>query len=275
MPFSPNFTASQNSGTPLIKNWHIYKMTSPTDRVYVGMTSNIIKRKAAYSGLDCKSQPLLFKSIEKYGLSNLNFEIIDEFDGTLSEAKSKEMFWIRTYMSNYCKYPGMRGMNLTDGGQGTLGYKVSDAQKKMTSKRNKGYKHTEEAKNKISEASKGNMWNIGKKRTPEHIESLIKANIGNKYNLGRKQSQEEKDKRAAKLIGKKRKQEFKNKLSNILTIKLGKKIEQYDINNNLIKEYNSISIAEKELNVYRSIIKYALKNATFSTKTKSYFKYKI
>jgi len=265
MPLVPN----------LIKSWNIYKMTSPTDRVYIGVTSNITKRKAAYSGLDCKSQPLLFKSIEKYGLSNLNFEIIDEFDGTLSEAKSKEMFWIRTYMSNYCKYPEMRGMNLTDGGQGTLGYKVSDTQKEIISKRNKGYKHTEEAKNKISEAGKGNMWNIGKKRTPEHIESLIKANIGNKYNLGRKQSQETKDKRATKLKGKDRGQEYKNKLSNILTIKLGKKIEQYDINNIFVKEYDSISIAVKELGVWRSIIKHSLKNGTFSTKLKSYFKYKI
>lgn len=274
MAISPSFTASQNSGTPSIKNWHIYKMTSPTDRVYVGMTSNIIKRKAAYSGLDCKSQPLLFKSIEKYGLSNLNFEIIDKFDGTLSEAKSKEMFWIRTYMSNYCKYPEMRGMNLTDGGQGTLGYKVSDAQKEITSKRNKGYKHTEKAKIKISEASKGNMWNIGKKRTPEHIESLRKANIGNKYNLGRKQLQEEKNKRAAKLILSHTK-EWKLNHSKKLTEVIGKSILQYDIHNNLIKEYPSITIAEKELNLKKYYIKYFLKSGTLSKKTKSYFKYKI
>jgi group I intron endonuclease len=260
---------------PEIKNWNIYKMTSPTDRVYIGMTSNIIKRKAAYNGLDCKSQPLLFKSIKKYGLSNLNFEIIDEFDGTLSEAKSKEMFWIRTHMSNYCKYPEMRGMNLTDGGQGTLGYKLLDVQKEAISIKNKGFKHTDEAKRKIGEASKGNTYSKGTKKSPEHIEVLRKVNIGNKYNLGRKQSQEEKEKRASKLRNKDRGQDFKNKLSKILTIKLGKKIQQYDVNNVFIKEYDSISIAEKELGVWRSVIKHALKNGTLSTKLKSYFKYKI
>ena len=258
----------------IIKSWNIYKMTSPTDRVYVGMTSNIIKRKAAYSGLDCKSQPLLFKSIEKYGLSNLNFEIIDEFDGTLSEAKSKEMFWIRTYMSNYCKYPEMRGMNLTDGGQGTLGYKVSDTQKEIISKRNKGYKHTEEAKKKIGKASKGNTWNIGKKRSAEHIEALRKVNIGSKYNLGRKQSQETKDKRAVKLILS-HTQEWKLNHSKKLTEVVGKPILQYDINNNLIKEYPSASIAERELNLKKCYIKYFLKSGTLSKKTTSYFKYKI
>jgi len=260
---------------PEIKNWNIYKMTSPTDRVYIGVTSNLSKRKSAYRGKDCKSQSLLFKSIEKYGFDNLNFEIIDNFDGTISEAKSKEMFWIRTFMSNYCKYPEIRGMNLTDGGQGTFGYKLSDAQKEAISIKNKGFKHADEAKRKISEAGKGNIYSKGTKRSPEHIEALRKANIGSKYNLGRKQSQEEKEKRASKLRNKDRGQDFKNKLSKILTIKLGKKIQQYNIDNVFIKEYDSISIAEKELGVWRSVIKHALKNGTLSTKLKSYFKYKI
>ena len=260
---------------PQIRNWNIYKMITPSDRVYIGMTSNINKRKASYSGLDCKSQPLLFNAIHKYGFDSLNFEVIDNFEGTLSEAKSKEMFWIRTNMSNYCKYPDQNGLNLTDGGQGTLGYKLSDLQKENISKRNTGYKHTEEAKKKISDASLGNSWNKGIKRSKEHIEALSKSNIGNKYNLGRIQSQKTKDKRAAKLKGRDRGQEYKNKLSNILIIKLGKKIEQYDINNNFVKEYDSISVAVNELGVWRSVIKHALKNGTFSTKLKSYFKYKI
>jgi len=250
-------------------------MVSPSGRVYVGMTSNISKRKAAYSGLDCKSQPMLFNTLYKYGIDNLNFEVIDNFDGTISEAKSKEMFWIRTNMSNYCKYPEQNGLNLTDGGQGTLGYKLSNSQKENISKRNTGYKHTEEAKKKIAEASLGNTWNIGIKRSKEHIDALSRSNTGNKYNLGRIQSQETKDKRATKLKGRDRGQEYKNKLSNILVIKLGKKIEQYDINNNFVKEYDSISVAVKELGVCRSVIKHALKNETLSTKLKSYFKYKI
>lgn len=259
---------------PQIRNWNIYKMVAPSGRVYVGMTSNINKRRASYSGLDCKSQPLLFNAIHKYGFDSLNFEVIDNFDGTLSEAKSKEMFWIRTNMSNYCKYPDQNGLNLTDGGQGTLGYKLSDLQKENISKRNTGYKHTEEAKKKISEASLGNTWNKGVKRSKEHINALSKSNIGNKYNLGKKQSQETKNKRSAKLILS-HTEEWKLNHSKKLTELVGKTILQYDINNNLIKEYPSVATAERELNLKKYYIKYFLKSGTLSKKTNSYFKYKI
>lgn len=255
------------------KSWSIYKMTSPTNRVYIGLTSNVNKRKAAYRGLDCKSQPLLIRSLEKYGFDSLNFEIIDSFDGTLSEARSKEIFWIRTNMSNYSKYPEMSGMNLTDGGQGTLGYKRSDAQKEAISIKNKGYKHTDEAKKKISEASKGNTHSRGRKISAKHIEAFVRVNIGNKYNLGRKQSQETKDKKNAK-IKLSHTEEWRLNQSKKLTEAFGKPILQYDINNNLIKEYPSAAFAERELNLKRCYIKYFLKSGTLSIKTKSYFKYK-
>ena len=35
-------------------------------------------------------------------------------------ANGKEIFWIRSYMSNYSKWPEMRGLNLTDGGKERL-----------------------------------------------------------------------------------------------------------------------------------------------------------
>ena len=57
----------------IIKSWNIYKMTSPTDRVYVGLTSDLPKRKRNYRRADCKSQVLLYKSLNKYGFDNLNF----------------------------------------------------------------------------------------------------------------------------------------------------------------------------------------------------------
>jgi len=271
-------------------------MTSPTDRVYIGVTSNITKRKSSYRRLlDDSDQPLIARSILKYGFDNHNFEVIDTFNGNLSEAYSKEIFWIRTNMSNNCKYPEMNGLNLTDGGKGASGHKLSKEKRKKLSEARKGIKtnrvwtseqklamselkkntkHTEEAKKKIGEASKGNTYSKGTKRSPEHIEALRKVNIGSKYNLGRKQSQETKDKRAAKLILS-HTQEWKLNHSKKLTEVIGKPILQYDINNNLIKQYPSAAIAERELNLKKCYIKYFLKSGTLSKKTTSYFKYKI
>lgn len=277
-------------------NWNIYKMTSPTNRVYIGLTSNLIKRKSFYKKLlDDSDQPLISKSILKYGFDNHNFQIIDTFQGNLSEAYSKEIFWIRTNMSNKCKYPEINGLNLTNGGKGSSGHKLSKEKRKRLSEArkgrkinrvwtieqrlacgilNKGRKHTEESKRKISEASKGNTNCKGKKLSPERIEFLRKLSIGNKYNLGRKHSKEEKDKRAAS-IKLSHTEEWKLNHSKILTKANGRPILQYDINNNLIKEYPSAVLAEKELNLKRHYIKYFLKSGTLSIKTKSYFKYKI
>lgn len=45
--------------------------------------------------------------------------------------------------------------------------------------RAKSRKHTEEDKRKISEALKGNKWNLGKKRTEEHLEKMRGKNNAN------------------------------------------------------------------------------------------------
>lgn len=184
----------------IIKSWNIYKMTSPTDRVYVGLTSDLPKRKRNYRRADCKSQVLLYKSLNKYGFDNLNFEIIDEFDGTASEARSKEIFWIRSCMSNFNKYPNQNGLNLTNGGQGTSGRKMSEENKKYLSNLYKGvaffagHKHTEEAKASMSKNKKGKESpHKGKKIT---LELCLKNSEGQKNKIfslkGKKLSEETK-----------------------------------------------------------------------------------
>ena len=40
----------------------IYKITSPTNKVYIGQSYNINKRVNHYSNLLCKGQPKLFQS---------------------------------------------------------------------------------------------------------------------------------------------------------------------------------------------------------------------
>jgi len=104
-----------------IRNWVIYKVTSPSGRIYIGKTSNYRLRLNQYRKGDNSKQRVLGNSIKKYGFNNHIFEIIDSFESDLGYVNGKEMFWIRSYMANVNKWPKFNGMNLTDGGEGQLG----------------------------------------------------------------------------------------------------------------------------------------------------------
>ena len=59
----------------------IYKITSPSGKIYIGQSVNIEKRFLSYSKLlRCKTQIKLFRSFLKYEVINHKFEIIEECD---------------------------------------------------------------------------------------------------------------------------------------------------------------------------------------------------
>ena len=59
----------------------IYKITNLINKkVYIGQSTNIKKRWSDYKRLNCKGQPLLYRSLKKYGVENHKFEIITECD---------------------------------------------------------------------------------------------------------------------------------------------------------------------------------------------------
>ena len=56
----------------------IYKITSPSKRVYVGQSINIEKRFREYLKIkNCRSQRKLYNSFKKYGVKNHKFEILE------------------------------------------------------------------------------------------------------------------------------------------------------------------------------------------------------
>ena len=58
----------------------IYKITSPSNKVYIGQSVNIQKRFRDYKSLkrSIKQQPRLYNSFVKYGVNNHLFEILSE-----------------------------------------------------------------------------------------------------------------------------------------------------------------------------------------------------
>lgn len=56
----------------------IYKITNPKGKTYIGQSNNILYRWEQYSKLKCKGQPKLYNSITKYGWDNHTKEIICE-----------------------------------------------------------------------------------------------------------------------------------------------------------------------------------------------------
>lgn len=69
----------------------VYKITSPTNKVYIGESGDIKRRQQEYSSLHCKSQTKLYNSLKKYGWESHTFEILENCD--FDELKCRERFW--------------------------------------------------------------------------------------------------------------------------------------------------------------------------------------
>ena len=115
----------------------IYKITSPSGRIYIGQSLDIEKRKYQYIILSCKRQPRLYRSLKKYGFSQHTFEVVEECVDFILNVR--ERYWqdIHNVLSE-------RGMNcrLTEVGDKTG--RLSEYSREKVSKGNKGKKRTEE-----------------------------------------------------------------------------------------------------------------------------------
>lgn len=215
-----------------MKKYIVYEHVTPNGKRYIGITCNSPEKRWKY-GNGYKESVLFYNAIQKYGWDNIEHNILFE-NLTSTKAKAKEKELIIKYKSNNRDY----GYNLTNGGDGAEGYKHNKKAKekmknnhadvsgeknpmygiRLTGELNHcfGKKLTEETKLKISEATKG------KKLSEEHIEILRQANKGkNNYSYG-------------KTGGKSA---------------VAKKVLQFSLANEFIKEWDCISEAARELNI--------------------------
>lgn len=69
----------------------IYKITSPSGKIYIGQSTNLEKRKDDYIKLRCDKQPKLFNSLQKHGWGQHIFEIIEKC--SLEQLNEREIYW--------------------------------------------------------------------------------------------------------------------------------------------------------------------------------------
>lgn len=123
----------------------IYKITSPTKKIYIGQSVNIIKRISYYKCLNCKSQVRLYNSLKKYGWEKHIFEMLCQCDK--SELNNLEKYYIKLYQCFNTEH----GLNLRNGGgRGSCSEEI----KKKISNALKGKRHSEETKKRMSESHK-------------------------------------------------------------------------------------------------------------------------
>ena len=129
----------------------IYKITSPTNKIYIGQSRDIKRRwKYYYSNIITIKQHIkLHHSILKYGVKNHKFEVIEECN--IEQLDEREIYWINYYDSI------KQGLNIGLGGSGGNGVL------------NKGKKHTFITINKMKQ-----WWNMNKKSRPQEVIDKIK-----------------------------------------------------------------------------------------------------
>lgn len=59
-----------------MKKIGIYKITSPSGKIYIGQSVDIENRFKTYLRYSCKSQPKLLASLKSYGSENHIYEIL-------------------------------------------------------------------------------------------------------------------------------------------------------------------------------------------------------
>jgi group I intron endonuclease len=231
----------------------IYKITSPSGKIYIGQSVNIHRRWREYKYpkkeyYDYK----IYNSFKKYGYENHIFQIICEC--TEKELNDKEIFYGKLF-----DVTGKNGLNIREcgGSKGNLNHETKEKISKKAIIRlsnpenNPFYRkhHSEETKELLSKININNprnedaikkavLKNTGKKRTSE----FKKNRSGEKNPMYNKKHTEESKKLQSENIKdswKKRKNEGRNKQNNDHILK---RVESTRITKELIREERAMMI---------------------------------
>lgn len=201
----------------------IYKITNPKGKIYIGQSIDIEKRKFLYSKLYCKTQTHLYNSLNKHGWDTHTFEIIELCDEFL--LLEREIYWKQYYLD-------LANNNFNQ----VLFTQLNDG---------KGGTRSDDIKNKIGKANS--------KPKPEGFGDRM-----SKIHKGRKPSSETILKRAESNMGQKRSSQTRKNISKSLKGKskphLNKIVNQFSLDRNFIKQYESITQASQMSGIGYAVI---------------------
>jgi group I intron endonuclease len=152
-----------------IRKIGIYKVVSPSGKVYIGQSRNLYKRYYQYKSYHCKKQKHLYSSLMKYGFETHSFETLQVLPDDICQdtLDNLEQVFIDKY-----KESGHTMMNIKDAGSN--GAHSEETRRKIgESNLGKhqhwtGRTHTDETKQKIKNALTGRIpWNKGLKTKHE------------------------------------------------------------------------------------------------------------
>jgi group I intron endonuclease len=179
----------------------IYKIESPSGKIYIGQAVNICIRFISYRKMKCRMQPRLYSSFYKYGVINHIFSIIELCD--INNLNNRERHWQDFYdvISN-------KGLNCVLTNSDEKHKVISDEMKQKIRSKTILYRHTEEAKLKISESLKGRFVSKETRRkiSESQIGKIVLKSTCDKISeslKGRKISKEALEKRSKSISGEK------------------------------------------------------------------------
>lgn len=149
----------------------IYKITSPTGKVYIGQSWNLTKRCSSYSRVECTGQPKLYSSLLKHGWTSHTFEVVHQLPIDVSQDvldRYEILYW------QYQVDCGFDILNVKEPGKG--GRHSAETKAKISTKQ-KGIPKSEATKAKMS------SWQKGKSKAPEHVAKVAAANRGKSRSL--------------------------------------------------------------------------------------------
>lgn len=234
----------------------IYKIESPSGKVYIGQSVDIDSRWKKYQALNCDNQTKLLNSFSKYGVDSHTFEILEEC--VESKLNERERYW-QDYYNVVSDGLNCRLTETTD-----KSGRLSEETKNRIGNANRGRVHSEQSKLNMSkpksDSSRMGKYNRNGKLNPfygkTHSEET-KAKIREKR---KKQiiTEETKQKISEALLGREVSDDTKRKISNSnkgkpkpesMKIKFGRPVLQYTLDGEFIKEYYSSQEAADKLGV--------------------------
>lgn len=138
---------NNNKNLPIIG---IYKITSPTGKIYIGQSVDIYQRWKFYSFLNCKNQIQLYNSLKKYSYKKHKFKILEIC--STKKLDQREIYWKDYYLNKFnYNWKKVLFCKLYDSGGGPLNKQI---------------------KQKISKAL------LGKSKSTQHRDNISKARVG-------------------------------------------------------------------------------------------------